>query len=375
VKYSYVVVGAGLTGSVIARCLADAGQSVVVVERRSRIGGNVADATAPSGIQVHLHGPHLFRTASEEIWRFVGRFASFHPYRHQIKSRVDGTLENWPIGASCIRRLCGVNWKPERNGGQQPTNFEEAALSLMPRVIYEQFVKGYTEKQWGVPAVSLSAALCSRFDVREDDDPYLHPRHKYQGIPTEGYSRMVERMLEGIPVCTGFDYLNDRNLFKPRKLLVFTGPIDEYFGFLLGKLAYRGQRRTHSYHADADWLQPCAQVNDPGEPAHIRDIEWKHIMRPDYAGRISGTLITRETPWSPDCPDDYEYPFPDDRNQRLYEQYRRMADKEPGVLICGRLGEYRYYDMDHAIGRAMALVKDLLQRDCTRCSSICRQGA
>jgi len=360
VRHSYVIVGSGLTGAVIARCLADAGESVIVLDRRPHVGGNVADTTDPSGIQVHLYGPHLFRTVSDEIWRFVNRFASFHSYRHQIKSRVDGALENWPIAASCIRRLCGEDWKPERNGDVPPANFEEAALCQMPRAIYEKFVKGYTEKQWGVPARSLSAALCKRFDVRRDDNPYLHPGHKHQGIPTEGYSRMVERMLEGIPVVTNFDYLKDRRLFKPRKLLVFTGPIDEYFGFELGRLAYRGQRRTQTYHGDADWLQPCAQVNEPGEPAHIRDVEWKHLMHPDYAGRIRGTLLTRETPWSPDSPEHYEYPFPDEQNQKLYEQYRAMAAHEPEVLICGRLGEYRYYDMDHAIARAMTLTKGIL---------------
>lgn len=155
------------------------------------------------------------------------------------------------------------------------------------------------------------------------------------------------------------------------KLLVFTGPIDEYFGFELGNLAYRGQRRRHTYHADAEWLQPCAQVNEPGEPAHIRDVEWKHLMRPDYAGRIRGTLLTRETPWSPDGPEHYEYPLPDERNQKLYEQYRAMAAKERPVLICGRLGEYRYYDMDHAIGQAMTLAKAILSKDFTTAAVRC----
>ena len=359
-KHSYVIVGSGLTGAVIARSLADAGESVIVLDRRPHVGGNVADATDPSGIQVHTYGPHMFRTTSDEIWQFVNRFAAFHPYRHQVKSRVDEALENWPIAASYIKRLCGDDWKPEHNGDAQPANFEEAALSRMPRLIYEKFVKGYSEKQWGVPARSLSAALCNRFDVRQDDNPYLHPAHKHQGIPTKGYSRMIQRMLKGIPIVTNFDYLKDRDLFKPRKLLVFTGPIDEYFSFELGSLAYRGQHRTHTYHAEADWLQPCAQVNEPGEPAHIRDIEWKQLMHPDYAGRIAGTLLTRETPWSPDSPEDYEYPFPDEKNQNLYQQYRKAAKQEQGVLICGRLGEYRYYDMDHAIGRAITLTKNIL---------------
>ncbi len=355
----YLIVGAGLTGAVLARKLSDTGSSCMIVDRREHIAGNVADYTHPSGIQVHRYGPHLFRTNSPEIWDFVNRFAEFHSYRHQIKSSVDGQLENWPIAASYIRRVIGDAWRPEFDG--KPANFEEAALSLMPRVVYEKFVKGYSEKQWGVPARMLAARLCTRFDVRHDDDPYLTPRHAYQGIPTEGYSHMVERMLTGIPVLLNFDYLKDRDCFRARRKVIFTGPIDEFFNFELGKLAYRGQRRELTYVADQSWLQPCAQVNCPGDGAHIRDIEWKHLMRPDYASRISGTLITRETPWSPDSPEAYEYPFPDEANDRLYQSYRELAATMPEVLICGRLGEYRYYDMDHAIARAMTLTKKLLK--------------
>jgi UDP-galactopyranose mutase len=360
-KCNYLIVGSGLTGAVIARNLADSGESVVVLDRRPHLGGNVADVTHPSGIQIHRYGPHLFRTASSDIWRFVNRFAHFHCYRHTIKSRVDGALENWPIAGSYISRACGANWRPARIGDCRPRNFEEAALSLMPAVIYEKFVKGYSEKQWGVHATALSASLCQRFDVRYDDDPYLHSKHKHQGIPTEGYSKLMERMLAGIPVILNFDYLKDRHQFKAGKQVVFTGPIDEYFDFELGHLSYRGQQREHTYDSDAEMLQPCAQVNEPSaDRPHIRDIEWKHLMEPNYAMRIRGTVITRETPWSPVDPDHFEYPFPDEINQSLFAAYKQMAAREPGVLVCGRLGEYRYYDMDHAIGRAMTLSQRLL---------------
>jgi UDP-galactopyranose mutase len=358
-RVDYVIVGSGLTGAVIARHLVDAGERVIVLDRREHFGGNVADYTHPSGVNVHRYGPHLFRTVSDDIWRFVNRFATFHPYEHQIRSQVDGRLENWPIAASYIRRVCGETWQPEFTS--RPNNFEEAALSLMPRIVYEKFVKGYSEKQWGVPAQALSAKLCKRFDVRADDDPRLTPHHKYQGIPTEGYSKMMERMLTGIPVVLNFDYLKDRTAFKARKRLIFTGPIDEFFNFELGKLAYRGQKRATTHLEDVDWKQPCGQINSPLDGDHIRDIEWKHMMRPDYAARIRGTVLTREVPWTPDSPEHYEYPFPDDKNQDLYEQYQMMSKEEEDVLICGRLGEYRYYDMDHAIGRAMTLVKHLLE--------------
>lgn len=361
--WDYVIVGSGLTGAVIARQLADAGQRVIVLERRACVAGNVADYWHPCGIHVHRYGPHLFRTVSDDIWQFVNRFARFHEYWHQVKTRVDGQLENWPVAASYIARVCGDAWQPRQPGASaKPANFEEAALSLMPQAVYEKFVKGYTEKQWGVSAHELAAGLCTRFDVRHDDNPYLTPRAKHQGIPTRGYSRMVERMLEGIPVVLNFDYLQDRRQFIARKLLVFTGPIDEYFSCELGRLRYRGQQREHVYLPHVERAYPVAVINNPGEGDHVREIEWKHMMRPDLADRIQGTLLTRETPWTPEIPDDYEYPFPDEANRRLYEQYQALADAEPGVAMVGRLGEYRYYDMDHAISRAMTFVRQLQTR-------------
>lgn len=360
IKSDYVIVGSGLTGAVIARLLTDAGKSVAVVDRRAHFGGNVADERHDSGIFIHKYGPHFFRTVSHEIWRFVNRFARFHPYQHQVKSLVDGCCENWPVAASYVRRVCGDDWQPALTT-ERPRNFEEAALSLMPEPIYEKFVKGYTEKQWGVPARQLAAELCGRFDLRHDDNPYLSHRAKYQGIPLGGYSVMMERMLEGIPLHLNVDYLSNREEFRPNRLLIFTGPIDEYFGFALGKLAYRGQQRSITYHAEHDYLQPSAQVNNPGPGSHIRDIEWKHLMPAEQAASLRGTVITREVPCTPRSPHEYEYPFPDADNRRLYEQYRALARSEPQVLICGRLGEYRYYDMDHAIGRAMKLAQHILR--------------
>jgi len=358
-KRDYVIVGSGLTGAVIARKLADAGKDIIVVERRSRLGGNVADAVHPSGVNVHIYGPHLFRTQSEEIWGFVTRFAEFHAYRHQVKVEIDGIMENWPIAASYIHRVCGENWRPELEK-EEPSNFEEAALCLMPWKIYETFVKGYTEKQWGVSAKILLAELCKRFCVRQDDNPYLTPAALYQGVPTEGFSHLMRRMLEGIPVVLNCDYLQNRCEFKHRKKLIFTGPIDEYFDFKLGKLAYRGQHRKTTYVTDIDWWLPCGVVNTPADGGHIRDIEWKHMMRPDYANQIRGTVLTRETPYSPENPDDYEYPFPDEANRTLYRRYRKLAEIDPGLLLCGRLGEYCYYDMDHAIARAIGLADEIL---------------
>ncbi len=360
-EFDYVIVGAGLTGAVIARLLRDAGHSVIVVERRAHIAGNIHDHLHASGIRVHTYGPHYFRTQSEPLWRFVQRFADFYRYEPELKSLVDGRLENWPVAGSYIRRTVGEHWRAEFSG--QAGNFEEAALSLMPRPVYEKFVKGYTEKQWGRPARLLEASLARRFDVREDDDPRL-TRYAHQGIPVGGYTRLVERMLVDIPVRLNVDWLSHRDAFRPRRMLVFTGPVDEFFGFDRGRLAYRGQRREHAYYPHASYLQPCGQINnpDPALGAHIRTLEWKHMMSPADAAGVRGTLLTRETPFTPDHPADYEYPFPDSANAALYASYRQRADALDGVLICGRLGEYRYYDMDQAILRARSLALRLLQR-------------
>ncbi|MBZ5705184.1 MAG: NAD(P)-binding protein [Acidobacteriia bacterium] len=361
-RADYVIVGSGLTGGTIARFLADAGRDVIVLERRAHLGGNVHDHKHPSGVRIHTYGPHYFRTGSEEIWEFVNRFASFYKYEAVVKSQVDGQIENWPIAASYIRRSVGKDWKPSFTG--TPANFEEASLAMMPELVYRKFVKGYSEKQWGVNATELSADLARRFDVREDDEPRLM-RHKYQGIPREGYAEFTKNILSGIPVVLHFDYLKHRDRIKARKLLVFTGPIDEFFGYDMGRLRYRGQRREHSYLPGHDLVQPCGQVNnpDPSNGPYIRTLEWKHMMPPEEIPNIKGTVLTREYTYSPENPNHQEYPFPDRQNQELYQQYRARAEAIPGLLVCGRLGEYRYYDMDQAIGRAMMLARQLLAQE------------
>jgi UDP-galactopyranose mutase len=212
-----------------------------------------------------------------------------------------------------------------------------------------------------VPASELSTNLAKRFDVREDDEPRLM-RHQFQGLPEGGYCRFMRELLRGVLVLVNCDYLKHREQFIARKMTIFTGPIDEYFGFDLGKLKYRGQHREHTYLADTDWAQPCVQVNnpDPGNGPHIRTLEWKHLMAPAYSKKIRGTLQTRETTITPTDPNDYEYPFPDEKNARLYKSYAERAQLIPNLLICGRLGEYCYYDMDQAIGRAQVLAQRLI---------------
>jgi UDP-galactopyranose mutase len=357
----YLVVGSGLTGAVIARTLADAGREVLVVDRRSHMGGNVHDHAHSSGIRIHTYGPHYFRTSCDRIWEWATRFGEFFRYEAALLSDVDGNLVSWPLGQSYITRNVGDSWAPEFAG--TPVNFEEAALSMMPRVVYDKFVREYNEKQWGVSCKTLDARLCSRFDVRSDDDPRLKPQSKHQGIPVNGYAEWTRRMLDGIPVILNYDYLERSREIEATRCLVFTGAIDEFFGFDIGRLQYRGQRREHRYDPNANYIQRRGQINNPTHAGgrHIRTLEWKHMMQPDIANRIQGSVITTETPFTPDSPSDYEYPFPDETNDSLYKKYRNRANATPRVLIAGRLGEYRYYDMDQAIGRAMTLAERLLE--------------
>lgn len=356
----YLIVGSGLTGATIARILFDKGFKVLIIERRSHWGGNVYDHVHESGIRVHTYGPHYFRTSDEKIWQFVNRFSSFYNYVASVKSLIDGQYENWPVAASYINRHIGLNWKPSFQN--KPRNFEEAALSLMPELIYSKFVRGYNIKQWGVDPKTLSSQLIKRFDVRNDDDERLMPKHKFQGLPENGYSTFMENMLKGIPVLMNVDYLKMKEAFAPKKMVIYTGPIDEYFNCNRGKLKYRGQIRSHYYLPNLLFKQPCAQVNNPSldNGPHIRTIEWKHLMKDEYKNNILGTVLTKEVTITPENAEDYEYPFPDQENAKLYQEYKEQARLLPGLLICGRLGEFQYYDMDQAIGRAFKLVETII---------------
>jgi UDP-galactopyranose mutase len=354
----YLVVGAGLTGATIARYLVDRGHDVLVIDRRTHVGGNVHDYVHESGIRIHTYGPHYFRTSADSIWDFVRRFADFYPFEAVLMSEVDGRLEHWPVQEEYILRAVGQNWQPSHAG--RANNFEEASLTMMPSLIYEKFVKGYTAKQWGVAPANLAEGLAGRFDVRRDGDVRLKAS-RYQGIPRGGYCALMKRMLDGIRVVTGVDYLKNRAEFHGRLQAFFTGPIDEYFGFDLGRLAYRGQRRAHRFLPGVRWHQPVPQVNhpDPAVPI-IRTLEWKHMLEPELRETLDGTVITTETPYSPEDPSHYEYPFPDAVNHQLYSRYRQRAKTIERLVICGRLGEYRYYDMDQAIGRALTLARRVL---------------
>lgn len=359
-QVDFLIVGSGLMGATIARTLVDAGCEVLVLERRNHVGGNVHDYVHSSGVRIHTYGPHYFRTNSEEVWQFVNRFSEFSLYEAVVKTLVDGKLEHWPISAQYILRTAGANWKPSFD--KVPSNFEEACLAMMPQRVYRKFVKGYTEKQWGTAAKNLSPKLASRFAVRLDDEQRFS-WHKYQGLPRAGYAEFTRRLLTGVPVLMNCDYLKTHDHFQARRLLIFTGAIDEFFSCDIGKLDYRAQRREHLFLENLAYAQPCGQVNNPDldHGTYIRTLEWKHMMPADQAAHIRGTVITREHPYTPQDSDHYEYPFPDERNQRLYETYRSRVAGNDRLMVCGRLGEYRYFDMDQTIGRALRLGLKILR--------------
>jgi UDP-galactopyranose mutase len=372
--YQYVVAGSGLTGSVIARLLTDAGRRVLVVERRAGIGGNVADAVF-EGIRYNRFGPHYFRTSSTRVWNFMSRFGEFYRYEARVQAIVDGRHEQWPITGSYIRRVAGTDWAPARTTGP-PAHFEDAVLRRMPRAAYDRFVREYTEKQWDTSPRLLDATLARRIEIRANDDPRLTPCHRYQGLPRAGYDAIMTRMLAGIDLQLGVDYLAERDYLRPSGTLIFTGGIDEYFGYTLGRLGYRGQQRDLVYDGSLMTAHPAAQVNTPQHASGpgIRTIEWKHLAESPVPLRRRGTLLTRETPrWATD-PDSREYPVPDAANAALYARYRSLADTLDDVVICGRLGEYRYLDMDQAIARAMLVAKWLLSSGGTP-RRLCRAAA
>jgi len=359
IKADFIIVGSGLTGSTIARILADHKQRVIILERKDHIAGNVYDYKHESGAMIHKYGPHYFRCGSQKIWNFVNRFSSFYNWSAELRSKINDEYLNWPVQQSYIEKIAGNEWDLFKG---EPKNFEEACLAKMPYQLYELFIKDYTEKQWGVKCTELDKELANRITINKSNVNTLTPNHKWNALPRNGYTKMIRNMLSGINVITEFDYLENRENIIANKLLVFTGPIDEFFGYKYGKLKYRSQNRTVEYLSNVEQYQPYIQVNYPNasEP-RIRTIEWKHLMHEDDKKNVKGTLLTHEIPFTPETPHQYEYPFPDKANKVLYEKYRRETEALKNVLICGRLGEYKYYDMNQAIGRAMNFASEILK--------------
>ena len=358
--YDLLIVGAGLFGAVVAQQARERGLRCLVVERRDHVAGN-AFTQEVEGIQVHRYGAHIFHTNSREVWAYVGQFAEFNRYTNSPIANYHGEIYNLPFNMNTFNRMWGVVTPAQAQakieeqraaaGITEPQNLEEQAISLVGTDIYEKLVKGYTAKQWGRPCDQLPAFIIRRLPVRFTyDNNYFNAL--YQGIPNGGYTAMVERMLEGTEVRLGVDYLKEKPALDGLAgRVVYTGPIDAYFGYDLGALAYRSLR-FDTRVLDEENYQGCAVVNyTDRQTPFTRVIEHKHFAP---AGQKK-TVVTWEysAAWQPG--DEPYYPVNDAKNGELLARYQKKAAREEGVLFGGRLGEYRYYDMDKVVASALAL--------------------
>ncbi len=363
-KYDYLIVGAGLYGAVFARQAADRGKRVLVIDRRHHVAGNVFTQRM-EGVNVHVYGAHIFHTNDERVWEYVNRFARFNRFTNSPVANYRGELYSLPFNMYTFNRMWDVT-TPEQAAAEivrqrreagigQPRNLEEQAISLVGRDIYEKLVKGYTEKQWGRPCDQLPAFIIRRLPVRMTfDNNYFNAL--YQGIPIGGYTRLVENLLDGVEVRLDTDYLADkRTLDALADRVVYTGPIDAYFDYRLGALAYRSLR-FETEVLDTPNFQGNAAVNytDRETPwTRIIEHKWFEFGRDEAGNDLPKTVISREysTEWKPG--DEPYYPVNDDANNALYAQYKALAEGEKNVLFGGRLGQYRYYDMDQVIAAAL----------------------
>lgn len=365
--YDHLIVGAGLFGSVFAAQMIKRGKKVLVIDRRAHIGGNVYTEKV-EGINVHRYGAHIFHTNDDEVWDFVRQFARFNNFVNSPVANYKGEIYSLPFNMYTFNRMWGVitpaeakdRLQKERDaaGITEPKNLEEQAISLVGREIYEKLVKGYTMKQWGRECRDLPAFIIKRLPVRFTyDNNYFNA--KYQGIPIGGYTSMVEKMLEGADIEIGTDFLADRESYESKaKHILYTGAIDEYFGYSLGRLEYRTVR-FETELLDIDNYQGNAAVNytDPDTPyTRIIEHKWFEFGKNEKGEELPKTVISKE--YSSEFREGSEpyYPVNDEKNNSLYERYKELAEKEKlekNVTFGGRLGEYRYYDMDVVIRRAM----------------------
>ena len=355
--YDYLIVGSGLFGAVFAREAKRAGKSVLVLERRNHVGGNVY-CEEREGINIHKYGAHIFHTSYEDVWAYVNQFVTFNNFINSPVANYQGHLYNLPFNMNTFRELWDIVTPAQAKAiiaeqrkaiKGEPQNLEEQAISLVGTDIYTKLIKGYTEKQWGRNCTELPAFIIKRLPVRYTfDNNYFNDR--YQGIPVGGYNKLIEALLDGIEVRTGVDFLKERAVYQAMaKKIVYTGSIDEYFGYELGQLEYRGLR-FETERLEEENHQGVAVVNyTEREIPYTRIIEHKHFE----FGNQSVTYITHEYPadWHPG--EEAYYPVNNERNQSLYQQYAALAKQEPDTIFGGRLAEYKYYDMDDVIKSAL----------------------
>ena len=371
-KYDYLIVGAGLFGSTFAYEMSKKGKKCLVIDRRNHIGGNIYCENI-NGINVHKYGAHIFHTSNKEIWDYVNSFVEFNNYINCPVANYKGSLYNLPFNMNTFTKLWSdvitpsdafnkIEEQKKELNGKGPSNLEEQAISLVGRDIYERLVKGYTEKQWGRDCKDLPSFIIKRLPVRLTfDNNYFNAL--YQGIPVGGYTKMVENMLEGIEVRLNTDYLeNKEELDQLADKVVYTGPIDAYFNYQLGTLEYRSVR-FETELLDIPNFQGNAAVNytDRETPwTRIIEHKWFEFGKDKDGNDIDKTVISREysSEWKPG--DEPYYPVNDERNNKLYAKYKELADQNGKVIFGGRLGMYKYFDMDAVIAEALNCVKENL---------------
>lgn len=369
-NYDYLIVGTGLFGAVFAHEMHSAGKQCLCIDKREHIGGNIYTENV-KGIRVHKYGAHIFHTSDTKVWEYINRFASFNRFVNSPMAVYRDEIYNLPFNMNTFSKMWGIKTPREAKaiieaqkaeaaaGIGEPENLEQQALSLVGRDVYEKLVKGYTEKQWGRSCTELPAFIIRRLPVRfVYDNNYFSDR--YQGIPEGGYTPIIEKLLDGIPVRLGVtysDFLKENALSEApdtfRKVL-YTGAIDEYFSYCLGELQYRSLRFEEELLEGCEDFQGNAVVNyTEREIPYTRIIEHKHFE----FGTQPDTVITREYPADWKRGDEPYYPVNDERNGALYQKYEALAKQEENVLFGGRLGQYRYYDMDKVIAEALKMAE------------------
>ena len=374
-KYDYLVVGAGLYGSVMARELTDRGCSVLVIEKRGQIAGNCYTEKT-DGICVHKYGPHIFHTDNEEVWKYVNRFAQFNDFVNRPVTVSGGRLYPLPFNMDTFFRLWGISdpddarekirkQAEEALKGKTPENLEEQAISMAGNDIYEKLIKGYSEKQWGRDCRELPASIIKRLRISFDhNSDYFGDR--YQGIPDEGYTAMTENILRGIKVITGIDYDSPEIRMQTENIadvVIYTGSIDRYYAYRLGRLKYRSIRFDEIRLDGVQDFQGRAVINYAEKSVpYTRITEHKHFDTKNNKTDAKFTIISKEFPEDHNDSNEPMYPVCDGENLRLYMRYRELADRDPGLHFGGRLGTYRYLDMDDVIASALADSSMLIER-------------
>lgn len=371
-KYDYLIVGSGLFGAVFAHEMHRAGKQCLCIDKREHIGGNIYTEQR-RGIWVHKYGAHIFHTSEKEIWDYVNQFAEFNNYINSPVAVYGSELYNLPFNMNTFSKMWGIKTPKEAReiidrqrreaAVEEPRNLEEQALNLVGRDVYEKLVKGYTEKQWGRSCSELPAFIIRRLPVRFTyDNNYFTDR--YQGIPIGGYTQIIQKLLQDIPVCLGIGYREflkkNEELTEPDTFdrILYTGMIDEYFDYRLGELQYRSLKFEEELLEGCDNYQGNAVVNyTERQVPFTRIIEHKHFE----FGNQPDTVITREYPAVWQQGDEPYYPINDERNSQLYRKYEELAKAEKNVLFGGRLGAYKYYDMDKVIAEALKLADSQLR--------------